>query len=153
MSHFFGHHQNRLDAKRRMSVPAPFRAALRADVETISLILRPSHLNDWHFVEAWPKPAYAELECKLEQYEHFSAEREALATVIYTGAAPVETDREGRIMIPEDLATFANLKEGGPVSIMGRGSIFYIWEPHAAVQFIEWTRQQAALLRQTALRP
>jgi MraZ protein len=146
MSQFFGNHQNRLDAKRRVSVPAAFRAVLKSDVETIQLILRPSHAKDWRCIEAWTKPAYAVWESKLEQYEHFSMEREALATVIYTGAITVETDKEGRIMIPEELAEFANLKESGPVSFMGRGPIFHIWEPQAGAAFIAEMRAQAAAL-------
>jgi len=152
MSQFFGNHQNRLDAKRRVSVPAAFRSLLRGDLETFPLILRPSHSNGWRCVEAWPKPAYAVWERKLEQYEHFSAEREALATVIYTGAVLVETDKEGRIMLPEELAAFAGLKEGGPVTIMGRGTIFHIWEPGAGAAFIEATRARAAELTPMALR-
>jgi MraZ protein len=152
MFQFFGNHQNRLDAKRRLSVPAAFRAALKADVETIQLILRPSHSNDWRYLEAWPKPAYAVWERKLEEYEHFSAEREALATVIYTGAVQLETDKEGRIMLPEELAGFAGLQDGGPVTIMGRGPIFHIWEPQAGAAFVEATRARAAGLIPLAAR-
>ncbi len=147
MSQFFGNHQNRMDAKRRVSVPAAFRAVLKADVETIQLILRPSHASDWRYVEVWPKQAYeVVMERKLEQYELFSAEREAMATVIYTGAIPLETDREGRIMIPEELTDFAGLQAGGPVSFLGRGPIFQIWEPEAARAFTEATRAKAAAL-------
>jgi MraZ protein len=152
MSQFFGNHQNRLDAKRRVSVPAAFRAVLKSDLETIQLILRPSHAHDWRCVEAWTKPAYAVWEQKLEQYEHFSLEREALATVIYTGAVTVETDKEGRIMIPEELAEFADLKANGPVTFMGRGPIFHIWEPQAGAAFIAAMRAQAAALTPMAAR-
>jgi MraZ protein len=152
MSPFFGSHQNRLDAKRRVSVPAAFRSVLKGDLETFQLILRPSHSSDWRYVEAWPKQAYAVWESKLEQFEHFSAEREALATVIYTGAVLVETDREGRIMLPEELAAFAGLKESGPVTIMGRGPIFHIWEPQAGMQFVEAMRSRAATLTPMAAR-
>jgi len=146
MSQFFGNHQNRLDAKRRVSVPAAFRAVLKAEVETIQLILRPSHAKDWRCIEAWPKPAYEVWERKLEQFEHFSLEREALATVIYTGAILVETDKEGRIMVPEELAEFAGLRESGPVTFLGRGPIFHIWEPQAGTEFIAAMRAQAAAL-------
>jgi MraZ protein len=144
MNQFFGTHQNRLDAKRRVSVPAAFRALLKADVETIQLILRPSHMKDWRCVEAWPKPAYQVWERKLDEYEHFSVEREALATVIYTDAVPVETDKEGRIMIPEELAAMAGLAEGAPVTILGRGPIFSFWEPEAGAAYQAMMREEAA---------
>jgi len=152
MIQFFGNHQNRLDAKRRVSVPAAFRAALKTDVETIQLVLRPSHMTDVRCVEAWPKPEYEIWERKLEQYEHFSLDREALTSVIYTDAVIVETDREGRIMLPENLMAFANLTEGGPVTIMGRGKIFHIWEPAAGAAFNEMMRERAAGLTPLAAR-
>ena len=57
MTHFLGTHQNRLDAKGRVSVPAPFRAALRRrwrhrNGNGTHLVLRPSHQHPC--IEAWP---------------------------------------------------------------------------------------------------
>ncbi len=145
MSQFFGNHQNRLDAKRRVSVPAAFRAVLKGDPGTISLIpliLRPGHTEKC--IEAWPVAAYEKLKAKLEQYENFTPEWEAWATVIYTLAFPVETDREGRVMIPEELGAYANIRENEGVTFMGRGPIFQIWEPAAGAEFVARTRAAAA---------
>jgi MraZ protein len=142
MSQFFGNHQNRLDAKRRVSVPAAFRAVLKGELGTIPLILRPGHTEKC--IEAWPVAAYEKLKAKLEQYENFTSEWEAWATVIYTLAFPVETDREGRVMIPEELGAYASIRENEGVTFMGRGPIFQIWEPAAGAEFVARTRAAAA---------
>ena len=65
MTHFLGTHQNRLDAKGRVSVPAPFRAALKARGDTdgngngTHLVLRPSHQHPC--IEAWPAAEFEAL--------------------------------------------------------------------------------------------
>jgi MraZ protein len=145
MYQFLGSHQNKLDAKGRVSVPASFRASLRdsgrdsgrgatgrQSGETngtgIELVLRPSHLHPC--IEAWPASEFATLTAPLEHYSPLSAEREDLAASLYADAYPVEADKEGRILIPDQLATHAGLTEA--VVFMGMGTIFQIWEPAAA---------------------
>ena len=72
MSHFLGTHQNRLDAKGRVSVPAPFRAALRTEEadSPITLILRPSH--KFPCIEGWPVPKFEALANSLGKLAQFS---------------------------------------------------------------------------------
>ena len=129
MSHFLGTHQNRLDAKGRVSVPAPFRAALRGSADApAGLILRPSHKHPC--VEAWPTALFAELATPLERLDVFSEEQDDLAAALYADAFPVEADKEGRILMPELLVDHAGLTDA--VVFMGLGRIFQIWEPAAA---------------------
>jgi MraZ protein len=132
MTQFLGSHQNRLDAKGRVSVPASFRAALRQSGDVngtgIQLVLRPSHLHPC--IEAWPTSKFETLATPLERYSPLSAEHEDLAASIYADAYPVEADKEGRILIPDQLATHAGLTEA--VVFMGMGPTFQIWEPAAA---------------------
>lgn len=132
MNQFLGSHQNRLDAKGRVSVPAPFRAVLRETGNVngmgVQLVLRPSHFHSC--IEAWPADKFAALATPLEHYSPLSAEHEDLAASIYADAYPVEADKEGRILIPDQLATHAGLTEA--VVFMGMGTTFQIWEPAAA---------------------
>jgi MraZ protein len=132
MSQFLGSHQNRLDAKGRVSVPAPFRAVLRETGDTngtgVQLVLRPSHFHAC--IEAWPANKFETLANPLEHYSPLSQEHEDLAASIYADAYPVEADKEGRIMIPDQLAAHAGLTEA--VVFMGMGGTFQIWEPAAA---------------------
>lgn len=128
MSPFLGQHQNRLDAKGRVSVPAAFRAALKEISGDSEMILRPSTTHSC--IEAWPRPRFNELEKSLQTLDVLSEEYEDRATALYAEAFPVEADKDGRIQLPEKLASFAKLTDS--VVFMGRGTIFTIWEPAAA---------------------
>lgn len=140
MVQFFGNHENRLDAKGRVSVPAAFRAALKTDVEIISLVLRPSHIPGC--IEAWPRAAYTMWQAKIDEFDRFDPQRQALETLIYSEAWMLETDKEGRIMIPAPLVEHASLAD--TVNFLGRGDHFHIWEPQAATDFRAASRAKAA---------
>jgi len=137
MTHFLGTHQNRLDAKGRVSVPAPFRLALKSLFESNApadgsivapLVLRPSHKHPC--VEGWPTVAFKALADSLGTIDMFSEEHDDLAATIYADAFPVEADKEGRIILPDVLVAHAGLTES--VVFMGLGGTFQIWEPAAA---------------------
>jgi len=129
MTQFLGSHQNRRDAKGRVSIPAPFRAALRAaDAGVVSVVLRPSHTHPC--VEAWPVDQFGQLATPLDGMDVFGDEQQDLATSLYADAHLVESDREGRIVLPDDLVAHAGLGEA--VIFMGLGRIFQVWEPQAA---------------------
>ncbi|MBV9784743.1 MAG: division/cell wall cluster transcriptional repressor MraZ [Acidisphaera sp.] len=127
MSHFLGTHQNRLDAKGRVSVPAPFRNALKLQEES-ALVLRPSHKHPC--IEAWPAAVFHTLATPLDRLDLFSEAHDDLAAALYADAFPVDADKEGRIILPEPLTAHAGLSDS--VVFMGLGRIFQIWEPAAA---------------------
>ena len=141
MAQFLGTHQNRLDAKGRVSVPAPFRAQLRSGDETngTHLVLRPSHQH--HCIEAWPNSAFEELAEPLNRLDIFSQAHDDLAASLYSDAFPVEADKEGRIVLPDSLVSFAALAD--TVTFMGLGRIFQIWEPSAAERRRAEARERA----------
>jgi MraZ protein len=147
MSHFLGTHQNRLDAKGRVSVPAAFRASLRAlagaagpsATAGTSLVLRPSHKHAC--IEAWPLPVFQALASPLERLDMFSEAHDDMAAALYADAFPIDADREGRIILPESLVAHANLTD--TVVFMGLGQIFQIWEPAGASRRREEARERA----------
>jgi MraZ protein len=130
MTQFMGTHQNKLDAKGRVSVPAPFRTALKGSDEAngTHLVLRPSHQHAC--IEAWPAPDFEALAQPLNQLDVFSPEHDDLAATLYADAFSVEADKEGRIVLPDQLVEYAGLSDA--VVFMGLGRIFQIWEPAAA---------------------
>ena len=134
-----GTHQSRFDAKGRMSVPAPFRAALRAGSEdgAAALVLRPSHKHPC--IEGWPAAAFQSLAAGFDRLDLFSADQDDLTTALYADAWPVEPDKEGRITVPESLVQHAGLTES--VVFMGLGRLFQIWEPQAASRRIAAARE------------
>ena len=133
MTVFLGTHQNRLDAKGRVSIPAGFRAILRAQAGETQpadalLVLRQSPKHAC--VEAWPMPAFLALGPTLGRLDLFSDDQEDMALSLYGDAYPVDPDKEGRIILPEALSAHAGLSDS--VAFMGLGRHFQIWEPAAA---------------------
>ncbi|QDH16266.1 division/cell wall cluster transcriptional repressor MraZ [Swingsia samuiensis] len=144
MSMFLGTHQNRFDAKGRVSIPAPFRATLKTQAQAGEplVILRPSHFHPC--VEAWPTMAFSALATPLDDYDPFSEDHEDLATSLYADAYPLDSDKEGRIIIPESLRSHAGLTED--VAFVGLGKVFQIWNPEAAEKRRQQARAQARTL-------
>jgi len=147
MSHFLGTHTNRIDAKGRVSIPAPYRAALRALAAegTPPLILRTSHKNPC--IECWPSRYFEELAPPLENMDVFDDDHDDLAMALYPDASHFDPDREGRIALPENLIEHAGLKE--TVYFMGLGRTFQIWEPVAAERARAAARERARFKRLT----
>lgn len=140
-----GTHQSRFDAKGRMSVPAPFRAVLRAHAAGAvpgepTLIIRPSHTLPC--LEGWPAATFANLAARSEAVDLFSEDQDDMATALYADACAVEPDKEGRIVVPENLVQHAGLSDA--VMFMGVGFRFQIWEPAAGLQRKTVARQGAA---------
>jgi MraZ protein len=143
MTHFLGTHQSRLDAKGRVSVPAPFRAALRARGDAngngTHLVLRPSHQHPC--IEAWPAAEFEALSEPLNRLNLFSQEHDDLAASLYADAFPVEADKDGRMVLPDTIVSYAGLTDA--VVFMGLGRIFQIWEPGAAERRRAEARERA----------
>jgi len=143
MSQFLGTHTNKLDGKGRVSIPAPFRTALRPTAEGGAvLILRPSHKS--RCIEGWPADAFAKLAEPLDELDMFSAAHDDLAAALYADAHASEPDKEGRIVLPADLIGHATL--GDNVMFIGLGKLFQIWEPAAGERFRIEARGRASAL-------
>jgi MraZ protein len=137
MALFNGTYVQNFDAKGRVSIPAPFRAALRAGAVniaasgegpvSIALVLRPSEKVRCieALTETWHQSQVAELE-KLDQ---LSEEYDALAMVLFADAYPIETDKEGRVIVHDMLLDHAGLSREGSVAFVGMGTRFQLWHP------------------------
>ncbi len=125
-----GTHQSRVDAKGRISIPAPFRTILRggAPEGPVSAVLRASHTHPC--IEVWPPEGFEALGESLQRMAVFSPDHEDLSATLFNDAHPVESDREGRISLPDWLVRHASLEDA--VVFMGQGQSFRIWEPAAA---------------------
>ena len=143
MALFLSTYTNKLDRKGRLSVPAPFRAAL-AD-------------QAFKGVVAFRSCKYPALDCfgmdRMESLGHsldaldlFSDTQDDLAATIFADARPLAFDTEGRILLPEDLITHANLTE--QAAFVGRGHTFQIWEP---IAFAAWQAEARSRVRSARL--
>ncbi len=136
MALFLGTYQNKLDAKGRVSIPAPFRTVLKRmshageGSPVAPLVLRPSH--QYPCIEGWTEKGFEALSAPLENYNQFSQEHEDLAMALFGDAVSTETDREGRIVLPAEMAAYAALAEA--VTFIGTNKTFQIWEPEAGAR-------------------
>jgi MraZ protein len=162
MALFNGTYVQSFDAKGRVSVPASFRAALRAGAVSIPasgegpvsipLVLRPSEKTQC--IEAWTEQKHHGLLAELEKLDPLSEEYDALATVLFADAYPIETDKEGRIIVHDALLGHAGLSRSGTVAFVGMGTRFQMWNPEnvpghkASAQ--EVNRQRMARQREVA---
>ena len=139
MTQFMGTHTNKLDAKGRVSIPAPFRAALKNGDDSGALILRPSH--KYPCLEGWPIAAFLALADSMQSMPTLGDDQEDLAFALYSAATQMEPDREGRIVLPGELAAYAGLKDA--VCFVGLSNRFQIWEPEAAARRLAEARTRA----------
>lgn len=124
MDRFFSHFILRLDAKGRVSVPAPFRAILvREGAE--SLFCYPA--LDRPALEAGGRSLLSEIEELIGRFPPFSEEREQFATALYGTAETLKLDPEGRVTLSDPLKDHAGIMDA--VAFVGLGHKFQIWAP------------------------
>jgi MraZ protein len=146
MALFIGTHQNKLDAKGRVSVPAQFRSVLKKmshageGAAVATMYLRPSHQH--RCIEGWSELGFEALSAPVEEgYSLFSPEHEDFVLALFGDACAVETDKEGRIMLPPNLVAHAELTEN--VMFIGSRNNFQIWEPEAGARRLAEARENA----------
>jgi MraZ protein len=136
MALFNGTYVQNFDAKGRVSIPAGFRVALRAGAVSlpagegpisIPLVLRPSEKS--RCIEALTEKRHQALVAELEKLDPLSEEYDALATVLFADAYPIETDKEGRIIIHDALLAAAGISRSDSVAFVGLGTRFQLWSP------------------------
>lgn len=137
MALFNGTYVQNFDAKGRVSIPASFRIALREGAVSIPvasdgpvsipLVLRPS--DKAQCIEALTEVKHQALLAELEKLDPLSEEYDALATVLFADAWPVETDKEGRVIVHEALLGHAGISRKGGVAFVGMGTRFQLWHP------------------------
>ena len=124
MDRFVSHYLLRLDAKGRVSVPAPFRAALKRDgfdgLYCYPALDRPA-------LDAGGHALLTENEALLADLSPASAERDRFSLSLYGTSETLKIDREGRVTLTETLKAHAGITDG--VIFVGLGHKFQIWEP------------------------
>ena len=100
---FIGEYQHSLDEKKRVSLPKSFRAGLGKKV------VMTRGLDNCLFIYA--RTSWEKVAKKLEQLSFAQADTRGFNRFILSGAAEVEVDQAGRILIPDHQKVFAGLKK------------------------------------------
>jgi MraZ protein len=124
MDRFVSHYTQRLDAKGRVSIPAPFRAVLARDgfdgLYCYPTLDRPA-------LDAGGNALLGEIEVLIARYSPYSEEREQFSAALYSTSEILKIDGEGRVVLSESLKAHAEITDA--VAFAGLGHKFQIWEP------------------------
>src|SRR6202166_674217 len=108
MDRFVSHYMLRLDAKGRVSVPAPFRAVLAHDgfdgLYCYPALDRPA-------LDAGGNALLAEIEALIARYSPYSEEREQFSAALYGTSEILKIDGEGRVTLSELLKSHAAIAD------------------------------------------
>ena len=128
MALFLSTYKNRVDKKGRVSVPAPFRAAL--GTQSFQGVVVYSALTDaYSALEACGMERMEQLKASIDRLDLYSEEHDAYASAVFGGASQLAFDPEGRIMLSDQLRAYAGI--GDEASFVGMGATFQIWAPAA----------------------
>lgn len=112
-----GEYQHSVDAKGRLIIPSKFREGLGSSF----VITR--GLDNCIF--GYPMDEWRKLEEKLKQLPMTKKDARAFARFFFSGATEVELDKQGRINIPANLASYAKIEK--ECVVLGVSSKIEIW--------------------------
>jgi MraZ protein len=142
MDRFVSTFSNRLDAKGRVSIPAPYRSILSKDGHA-SLLAHPS--LELQALDCGGDALLAEIDLLLSSLPPYSVERDALSTALLGTSEALKLDGEGRVVLTESLKVHAGI--GDQVVFVGQGSKFQMWEPERFQAHLAQARADARDLR------
>lgn len=114
---FLGEYAHALDEKGRLTVPARFREALARG----AVITRGFE----NYLLVYTAEAFQRLTARTRTLSPTDPMHRALLRMAFSGAAEVEPDKQGRILIPPFLRAYADL--AGDCVIVGVGEYIEIW--------------------------
>ena len=115
---FHGEYVHTIDDKNRLTLPARFRAALAAGV----VLARGLEKN----IDVYPRESWDANMARIAELDSLTREARAMKRFVFAGAAVVEPDRQGRVLIPPHLATHAGLDK--EVVLAGVSDHLEIWD-------------------------
>ncbi|MGI9520198.1 MAG: division/cell wall cluster transcriptional repressor MraZ [Hyphomicrobiaceae bacterium] len=129
MERFVSTFQNKIDAKGRVSVPAPFRAILERDGYRAGasggVYCYPS--LDSPALDAGGERLAQKIDQLLGGLADYSEERDELSLALYGDVQVLSIDGDGRIVLPQELRSHAGLT--AKVAFVGLGEKFQMWDP------------------------
>ena len=115
---FLGEYQHNIDPKGRLIIPSKFRESLGEQ------FVITKGLDGCLFV--YPMDGWHELEDKLKSLPLTQRDARAFARIFFSGASEGELDKQGRVLLPPNLRTYAHITK--ETMIIGVGTRFEIWD-------------------------
>lgn len=129
-----GRHSVRLDIKGRFILPSAFRNSTKPKKFFIT--------NNIHrgqqYLDLVPEKDWLAFEERISRMPQMKSDIQAFRRFYLASAAPVKTDSQGRLLVPQELREFAGLKED--IILLGVGNKVEVWNQS------EWTKFQKTVV-------
>lgn len=118
---FRGRYVHTIDAKNRMSLPAPFRQELQRRSDHAPILTNAHECLDLYAYEDW-----LAFEESIVGIASVDPEAQAYARMLISGATECPIDKQGRILVPPHLREHAALQR--EVTVAGVGPKIELWD-------------------------
>ena len=115
---FYGEFQHTVDPKGRVILPSTFREELGEK------FILTKGLDDCLFV--YSKTEWSNLEAKLKTLPLSNKDARAFVRFFFSGATECEVDKQGRILIPQNLRSYAGLEKD--IYVIGVSTRVEVWD-------------------------
>ena len=133
---FLGDFRHTLDEKSRITLPAKYR------LELLGGVVMTTGFD--HCLLLFPQQGFERLADKIDNMQFIGREQAALRRKFYSDASDAIPDKQGRVIIPDELLEYAGISAN--VVIAGLGKYIELWNPEAwaqaRVQMQEYAAQQ-----------
>ncbi|MEM9495647.1 MAG: division/cell wall cluster transcriptional repressor MraZ [Pseudomonadota bacterium] len=145
---FFGSYTNKIDAKGRLATPAPFRRAMNLERDAVVYCI-PS--ADEPCIECGGIEYVDHLMAMIDQLPPYDPKRVNLERALAAQMTPLSVDKEGRIVLTDELRAHANLN--GRAMFAGHVRSFQIWDPETFTDVLAEAKKVAGDAKLTLRNP
>lgn len=127
MTFFTSEYEIKLDAKGRLVLPARIKAQLPpapGGTDSQELVIRKGFEQN---LIIYPMVEFKKVFAKISGLSEFNEEYRSLQRNFFAGIATVEMDNNGRILLPKNMLTYAQLDKD--LMLVGMGNRVEVWNP------------------------
>ena len=118
---FLGRHKHTIDEKGRVSIPRNFRTELEARSDHAPVLTA-----DDHCLRLFPWDEWEAHNGRIAERARHDPDARDFARLVLMNAVEAPIDKQGRILIPQDLRNLAGLRRD--VAVAGMGDTVEIWD-------------------------
>ena len=137
---FFGEQDHRVDPQGRISLPARFRDAFKGGV-----VLTRGYDR---CIVAYTPSQWDTFASQVASLALNRSKNRRMRRMSFSAAYTLETDRQGRVLLPASLRQYAQISE--EVVIAGMGDFLEIWDREAWLQESALIEEDASLIAETS---
>ncbi|MEI8345260.1 MAG: division/cell wall cluster transcriptional repressor MraZ, partial [Candidatus Omnitrophota bacterium] len=130
----YGEHEHSIDRKGRLIIPSKFREVFKENYVERFFVTR--GLDTCLFV--FPEDEWRKQESRFKGLSIASSQARQFNRIFFSGACEVTCDKQGRILVPQYLKDYANIKRD--VMIVGVSNRIEIWDKEGWARFYANTR-------------